>query len=121
MMGMGYIKLNCYNVDAIDDRNRVPFQTDQDAKKIWHYDLYSKEVSLKVGLDRSSFRNRYDYWEKIVNASTQGGNPYENINSALGKLGFTVSPGSSYEQKFGMVLSPPGPLAILKTNHLQTL
>ncbi|MGQ0710116.1 MAG: matrixin family metalloprotease [Rhodoferax sp.] len=114
--------LNALNPEAFKTVNLNEGKKDANGKPLkaaWEYDAYSREVSLRVGQDRKSFKPRYDAWQRVVinafntnsNSSTTG-NSYESMQFVLNHLGFVSRNAIAHEGKFGVTLRPQTSIAI---------
>ncbi|MCE4555367.1 glycoside hydrolase family 19 protein [Roseateles cellulosilyticus] len=79
---------------------------------------YTDSVSRRIATDVNSYQTRWSNWQRNITLSREGGNPYENINAALNRVGITARAATDYEQQFGINIHAPLVRRIEPAAHL---
>ncbi len=98
-----YSKKISLNADALKWTNPIP-ETDQST---------FLGVTKKIATASSSFVARWEAYKSIATSAITGGNRYENLNSALSRLGVATKAMQGYESQYGISLSKRSLLAII--------
>ena len=125
--------------DALDDSNTAPpnfYYTGPNDTQ--HYDtatpqhsklnyvpgnLFTDNITKKVGGDTASFLSRWNYWRRNVglaylghNSTVALGNPYESMRDVLNRVGVKAVNATNYQNQIGFSLRAPKALEIASTN-----
>jgi predicted chitinase len=75
-------------------------------------------ISHVVATDTSSYPNRYNSYKNDIKFMQNGGNPYENMQQVLQRLGIKSTNAAGYEKQFGINLHVPTRQPIVDAPHL---
>jgi len=108
------------NIYYTGPNNPVHYPTPTPQHSTVHYtpgNPYTDNITLNVGRDAASYKNRWQYWRENID-SRAGGNPYESLRNVMGWVGLQTSSAAGYQNQFGINLKiPRTPLAIGGGTH----